>query len=114
MQLVLGHVVDHRLHPIGHHVVPDFRGDNFVGHQAKKSVQAVFQVRGSRSESFPGEEKCFQILGWYSEIGEREIPMSSHSDVIRRMGQQARDENVVMRLHDLRQPSTHVLGFQLF
>lgn len=75
-----------------HHVVPDFRSDHLVGHQANQTLQTLLQVAGARSER---------------------LPVATYTGVLWRMWQQTGDEDVVVYATYLFQPVADVIDFQL-
>lgn len=92
VQFLLGHVVGDGLHPVWHHIVPNFGSDNLVWHQAYKPLKTLFQVACSRRQG---------------------LPVASNTGILRGMWQQAGDENVVVDAADVLQPVANVIHFEL-
>jgi len=44
MLLFLWDIIHHSFHPVWHYIIPDLRSNNFIGHQAKQPIQAIFQM----------------------------------------------------------------------
>jgi len=42
MQFFLWDIIHYSFHPMWHYIIPDIGSNNFVGHQTKQPIEAIF------------------------------------------------------------------------
>jgi hypothetical protein len=42
MQFFLWDIIHYSFHPMWHYIIPDIRSNNFIGHQTKQPIEAIF------------------------------------------------------------------------